>query len=783
VVVVALGCAAIVFFGALPGTAPSPRPNGGAALERLQSLPLQAQGVMSSALGSGAASFAARPTGDGYRLAGGGVAADLSGRGVRMRVAGGSLSMALTGVGRGGRLSSVGAVSLMTRANRVSFGRAGLREWYAAGPFGIEQGFTVASRPQGTGGSLTLAMRLGGSLRARLAGSQVRFVTPSGRVAARYGGLVAVDARGRRLPAALALVGGSLQLRVDDRGARYPLRIDPFVQQGTKLTGGGETGAGGFGFSVALSADGDTALIGGPSDNGVGAAWAFTRSGGVWTQQGTKLTANDETGSGGFGRTVALSADGNTALIGGQADNGNVGAAWAFTRSGGVWTQQGAKLTANDETGAARFSVGVALSADGNTALIGGESDNGNVGAAWVFTRSGGVWTQQGTKLTGGGEISFGRFGASVALSADGNTALIGGWSDNGNVGAAWVFTRSSGVWTQQGAKLTGNDETGGGHFGFSVALSADGDTALIGGRADNGAVGAAWVFTRSSGVWAQQGTKLTASGETGTAEFGQSVALSADGDTALIGGEADNSFVGAAWAFGAPRITSPPRLAFGSQTAGQPGPVDWLPVVNTGHGRLTFGGPAQIAGPNASDFAIPAGDDLCNGATLERNQVCWIGVQLTAAAAGPRAATLSFGANNTYPPTATVSLTGTGVAPNSGPQGSTGPQGTTGPQGPAGPAGPRGALVLVAFQARISPKRVVVSYALTGPADITLSVARKGGRLRSVARKRGRAGVNRVTWNRKLAGKRAKPGTYRFVVTATANNKKATSTLRIRLR
>jgi hypothetical protein len=88
-----------------------------------------------------------------------------------------------------------------------------------------------------------------------------------------------------------------------------------------------------------------------------------------------------------------------------------------------------------------------------------------------------------------------------------------------------------------------------------------------------------------------------------------------------------------------------------------------------------------------------------------------------------------------------------------------------------------------VAFQARVSAKRVVVSYALTGPADITLGVVRKGGQARIVAHKRGRAGVNRVTWNRKLAGKRPKPGAYRLVVSATANGKKATSTLRIRLR
>jgi hypothetical protein len=326
VVVVALACGAVVLSGALSRTAPSPRANGmggAAALARLQSLPLQAQSLISARLGSGAASFAARRSGDGYRLAGGGVAGDLGGRGVRMRVGGGSLSMVLTGVGRGGRLSAEGAVSPRARANRVIFRRPGLREWYAAGPLGIEQGFTVASRLSGGGGSLTLAMRLGGSLRARLAGSQVRFVTPSGRVAARYGGLVAVDARGRRLPAALALAGGSLRLRVDDRGARYPLRIDPFVQQGTKLTGSGA-----FGRSVALSADGDTALIGGPGDNGTaGAAWAFTRSGGVWTQQGAKLTANGETGTGAFGSSVALSADGDTALVGGSSDNSGVGAA------------------------------------------------------------------------------------------------------------------------------------------------------------------------------------------------------------------------------------------------------------------------------------------------------------------------------------------------------------------------------------------------------------------------------------------------------------------------
>ena len=182
----------------------------------------------------------------------------------------------------------------------------------------------------------------------------------------------------------------------------------------------------------------------------------------------------------------------------------------------------------------------MALSSNGNTALIGGGGDNGGVGAAWVFTRSGSTWTQQGEKLTGGGEIGFGAFGGfggGVALSSEGNTALIGGGGDNSDVGAAWVFTRSGSTWTQQGEKLTGGEETKEGEFGGAVALSGDGNTALIGGKYDGTPYyehyGSAWVFTRSEGKWTQQGSKLSGS-TTNIAEYGFSVALSYDGNTAL---------------------------------------------------------------------------------------------------------------------------------------------------------------------------------------------------------------------------------------------------------
>jgi len=108
-----------------------------------------------------------------------------------------------------------------------------------------------------------------------------------------------------------------------------------------------------------------------------------------------------------------------------------------------------------------------------------------------VFTRSGGVWTQQGGKLVGSGASGNAEQGLSVALSGD--TAIVGGHIDNGSAGATWVFTRSGGVWTQQENKLVGSDASGNARQGHSVALSCT--TAIVGGPVDNSGAGAAWAF------------------------------------------------------------------------------------------------------------------------------------------------------------------------------------------------------------------------------------------------------------------------------------------------
>jgi len=330
-----------------------------------------------------------------------------------------------------------------------------------------------------------------------------------------------------------------------------------------KLVGTGAVGSANQGMSVALSADGNTAIVGGPGANNAdrdrpasigpaGAAWVFMRSGGVWRQQAKLVGTTSEYGGGLWsqGASVGVSADGNTAIVGGPSDNRTTGAAWVFTRSGDAWTQQGSKLVgsgAGEPPLPPGQGMSVAVSADGKTAIVGGWRTEG----AWVFTRSGSVWTQQGKKLIGTGAVGNARQGMSVALSADGNTAIVGGWSDNSTTGAAWVFTRSGGIWTQQGKKLVGTDALGSARQGMSVALSADGNTAIVGGPGDNpgnrsvpfglGAAGAAWVFTRSGDVWTRQ-NKLVSTGAVG--RLGTSVALSADGNIAMVGGFAEDGGV-----------------------------------------------------------------------------------------------------------------------------------------------------------------------------------------------------------------------------------------------
>jgi hypothetical protein len=644
--------------------------------ESLSALPLAAQGVVSATLGADSPAYRVSASGAGFQ-------AHNPAQGLRMRFASAGvrittgrlrLGLSLRSVGYGSTLEPVGEARPSVHANEVTYARRVLREWYRNGPLGLEQGFTIVRPPRRrASGPLTLSLALSGDARATVtADRSILTLARANGSLLRYGELVARDDRGRRLRSWLTLSNRSLLLRVDAHGARYPLRIDPMIQLGAKLTEHEEKYEGPyFGYAVALSADGTTALIG--ADVGIpgGEAWVFTRSGATWSQQGPELTVYAGPSSHRFGTSVALSADGNIALIGDPTAQGaheGDGAAWVFIRVDNTWTE-GPRLIDEEDDEQAHFGASVALSADGNTALIGGPGDHGETGAAWVFAHSGTNWAQQAklvgeythgagasvalsadgdTALIGSqdiGALVFTRSGVtwtrsevlggtmpdavpSVALSADGNTALVGEPSQFEVAGAAWVFTRVGSTWTP-GTPL---DAVGDGitSFGSSVALSADGDTALIGGGKNNGGYGAAWVFRRVGASWVGQTPQLTGGEEeNGAAEFGASVALSGDGNFALVGAPNDTpvfgapGYEGAVWAFASapPSAVTSGTSNVGSDTATLNSEVDPNGLASTAYfqygtteayGQSTVGqsaGSAESAAPFADNVAGLAPD------------------------------------------------------------------------------------------------------------------------------------------------------------------------------
>jgi hypothetical protein len=295
-----------------------------------------------------------------------------------------------------------------------------------------------------------------------------------------------------------------------------------------------------FGYSVSVS--GNTLLVGAPgsSVNGVlsGAAYIFTRVNGSWQLQ-AKLTPSDATSQVSFGQAVSLSGD--TAVVGAPyaAVAGTpAGSAYVFTRSGSSWTQQ-ARLSASDYTAYDYF--GSSLSLSGDRVVIGApfvDVFQADSGAAYVFTRSGGNWNS-GVKVFPIDGRTTDYFGSSVALN--GAELAVGAPNDDDNAvasGSVYVFSLSGATWLQT-QKLRPNDGQNGDLFGNAVALSG---TDLLVGAPDNDALGiaagAAYQFSRSSGLWSFA-QKLTANDAATGDFFGAAVALS--GERAFVGAFLDD--------------------------------------------------------------------------------------------------------------------------------------------------------------------------------------------------------------------------------------------------
>jgi hypothetical protein len=311
-----------------------------------------------------------------------------------------------------------------------------------------------------------------------------------------------------------------------------------FVRSGTtwsqqaRLTGSDVSGIDGFGDAVAIS--GPTVVVGAQYKNSdTGAAYVFVRSGTTWTQQ-AKLIASDGASSDFFGEAVAISA--STVLIGAYGKGSGV--AYAFVLSGTTWSQQAELKLALGVPGD-RFGYSVAMS--GSTAVVGAIARFNVMGAAYVFVHSGTAWSQP-VELTASDGRAGDAFGSSVAIS--GSTVVVGAPFVFSYSGAAYVFTRSGAIWSQQ-ARLAAPDAAANDYFGTSVAAS--GNTAVVGAYGKNSNMGAAYMFARSGTAWSLQ-AELRASDAAPVDLFGGSVAIS--GTSAVVGADNKNGSTGAAYVF-----------------------------------------------------------------------------------------------------------------------------------------------------------------------------------------------------------------------------------------
>ncbi len=388
-----------------------------------------------------------------------------------------------------------------------------------------------------------------------------------------------------------------------------------FTQQGSKLVGTGAVGAPSRAPRWRSRRTATPRSSAGRTDNDcAGAAWVFTRSGGVWSQQGSKLVGSGAVGAGlagllggdlggrqhrdrrrastttpmpaprgcsraaaGCGRSREQAGrhgrrrDGRPGRLGGDLggrQHRHRRRALATTRAArrrmGVHAQRRGVVAAGQQAGRHGRRRGCPAG------LLGGDlggrqhrhrrrarrrlrapAPRGSSRAAAACGRS------RASKLVGTGAVGAAKQGSSVAISADGNTAIVGGPGDNSQ------RRRRVGVHAQRRRVVAAGRQAGrhrrrrGCRQGSSVAISADGNTAIVGGPATTAPMrGAAWVFTRSGGVWSQQGGKLVGTGAVGLPQQGTSVAISADGNTAdrrwaarSVPSTAD-AYGGAAWVF-----------------------------------------------------------------------------------------------------------------------------------------------------------------------------------------------------------------------------------------
>ena len=575
---------AVLIFAVLPLHAQTENVRAAGAdssAKTLADVPSAALPAISSALGHDDARYAVRKTLDGYSAqnTANHLAARYGAKGVEILSQNAIWGFEFQGWGYGEHLANKNKAAVAPRVNdnRVEYRRGALTEWYVNGPLGIEQGFTISqppvTLPDSSHDALDIALRLRGNLSASVESGRHALVLrdQTGAQALRYGPLLAYDASGRELASWMEVQDGSLRLRVDTVGARYPIIVDPWVQA-AQLTN--SLGAAGdyFGTSVAIDGTADTVVVGseGVSQN-QGAVYVFVENGSWATTSTFKLTASDGAPGDLFGYSVGISGNGDTIVVGAPfasfGSSLNQGAAYVFVANGSWATTStfAAKLTGSDATIGNTFADSVGINGTGDTivagnfyATIGGHTDQG---AAYVFAMPTNGWASEPTpygtettELTASDGMPNDAFGFSVAIS--GTTVVVGALQATITTlrqGAVYVYNEPGTGWEANptystfAAKLTASTATAtaNSYLGTSVGINESGDTIVAGAYqtniGSNAGQGAAYVFVEptAAGGWASEPSEnetaeLTASDGAPMNEFGSAVAIS--GNTVVVG-------------------------------------------------------------------------------------------------------------------------------------------------------------------------------------------------------------------------------------------------------
>lgn len=323
----------------------------------------------------------------------------------------------------------------------------------------------------------------------------------------------------------------------------------PRIQLGSKITIPGATSGVGNYRTISVNADGSVfaATYTAPANY----ASIFKNTNGTITQ--TALTAPGDAIEGIFQSAIAVSYAGDLALFCSTFDNATFGAIWPYTEGpSGTWTI-GAKIIPSNVIGASALAS-ISISEDSSVFVVGGFQDNAQRGAAWVFRRTGTGWTQQ-AKLTSPDSVQGTQLGFCVNISADGSTIACGAPDTflAGHRGGACIFINDGTNWVQQGGVLVSTVPTPGSYQGTSVSLSGDGNTLALSAASDAtqaSGVGSVTIFYRRGNTWTQ-GQTLVARDIVANpnVQFARN-SISRDGKTLVVSGSLNNSLQGAVWIY-----------------------------------------------------------------------------------------------------------------------------------------------------------------------------------------------------------------------------------------